>query len=63
MRELHVTPEEFSQLREWSMLPESEFLGNVYARYGRFPAGEEVKVVVDWRSSTGFKSAYYLPYA
>jgi hypothetical protein len=47
---LHVTPKDFIQLREWSLLPECEFLGKVYARYPWLrdkPFGEIVQVIVD----------------
>jgi hypothetical protein len=50
--ELHVTPEDFSLLRGWSLLPECEFLGRVYVRYPWLrdnPYGEPVKVIVDFK--------------
>jgi len=52
MMKLHVTPRDFAQLKEWSLLPEPEFVGNVYQRYPwlRDAAfGEEIKVIVDWQ--------------
>jgi hypothetical protein len=47
---LYVSPKEFSTLWEWLMLPEAEFLSKVQARYGSFPFGEMVQVIVDWSS-------------
>jgi len=50
--ELHVTPKDFARLREWSLLPESEFLGKVYTCYPWLrdkPYGGPVKVIVDWQ--------------
>ena len=49
--ELHVTPEEFSKLKGWSLLHESEFRGKVYARWPWLrenPIGATVRVIVDW---------------
>ena len=46
---LYVSWREFSQLREWTLLPESEFLTKVYDRWPRLrelPIGTEVKVIV-----------------
>ena len=52
--ELHVTPLEFSKLRDWTLLHESEFLGKVYERWPWLrdnPPGTSVTVVVDWRGA------------
>ena len=47
---LYVSWQELGQLKEWTRLHESEFLGRVYARWPRLrelPIGTEVKVIVD----------------
>ena len=49
--ELHVSPQEFSLIKDWALLHESEFLGNMYDRWPwlkELPQGQEVKVIVDF---------------
>ena len=55
MDELHVTPEEFRDFKDWSLLPVGEFASRVFNRYPRLrelPFRAEVKVIVDFRHSS-----------
>jgi hypothetical protein len=50
--ELHVSPEEFSWMRDNSiLLHESQFVTTIYNRWQRLrklPTGTEIKVVAHW---------------
>ena len=58
METLEVSPQEFSDIRDWTLLPEPEYLSRMYAHdpaLKKLVPGECVQLVVLWQWAHNFR--------